>query len=140
MTIDDAKRLLSCGVYVHGICDNRGRAKLIERAITEIQKNSESAMKEEFIGMKNYAGFGDQECDCSYGYGPKHGSIVFKIGREGDVINVQDAITLLGIVLENPEVNVCKMLQDYVNTNNKLNEYKTLVDQLKNSPFESEVK
>jgi hypothetical protein len=34
----------------------------------------------EYFGVKNYDGFGDQRCDCEYGLGPRHGSIVFSIG------------------------------------------------------------
>lgn len=33
-----------------------------------------------FRGVKNYSHFGDQGCDCDFGYGPKHGGIVFSIG------------------------------------------------------------
>src|SRR5882724_8198923 len=37
-------------------------------------------LKEQYIGVKNYASFGDQRSDCPYNLGPKHGDIVFSIG------------------------------------------------------------
>lgn len=33
-----------------------------------------------YFGVKNYSGFGDQREDHEYGFGPKHGSIVFAVG------------------------------------------------------------
>lgn len=33
-----------------------------------------------YFGVKNYAGFGDQREDHEYGFGPRHGSIVFSVG------------------------------------------------------------
>lgn len=67
--------------YVEGVCNNPRREDLIEESITALQTNPEKAFKDNFVGFKNYAGFGDQRCDCSYGHGPRHGSIVFEIGR-----------------------------------------------------------
>jgi hypothetical protein len=58
-----------------------GREYLIEEAIGRIQADPAEALKAEYLGIKNYAHFGDQRCDCSYGYGPTHGTIVFSIGR-----------------------------------------------------------
>lgn len=57
------------------------RNGLIEEAIAAIQKDPVAALRREYFGIKNYAGFGDQREDHSYGFGPKHGSIVFRIGR-----------------------------------------------------------
>lgn len=57
------------------------RNGLIEEAIAAIQKDPIGALRKEYFGIKNYAGFGDQREDHPYGYGPKHGSIVFRIGR-----------------------------------------------------------
>jgi len=64
--------------------ERSGRIKIIEEAIAMIQKNGKTAMKKEYLGMKNYAAFGDQRTDCEYGYGPTHGSIVFRVGRTDD--------------------------------------------------------
>lgn len=52
----------------------------IEQAIKLIQTDS-GALRGGYLGIKQYAHFGDQECDCAYGMGPTHGSIVFSIGR-----------------------------------------------------------
>lgn len=57
------------------------RNALIEEAIAAIQKDPIEALKTRYFGIKNYAGFGDQREDHEYGYSPKHGSIVFSIGR-----------------------------------------------------------
>jgi len=68
-------------IRVSGI-PSREREYLIEEAIALIQKDPENAMKSEYLGIKNYAAFGDQREDHSYGMGPRHGCIVFSIGRE----------------------------------------------------------
>lgn len=60
------------------------RLRVIEDAILAIQTDQTSALSKEYMGVKNYAGFGDQRCDCSYGMGPSHGSIVFEVGRARD--------------------------------------------------------
>lgn len=39
-------------------------------------------IQRQYFGVKNYSGFGDQREDHQYGYGPKHGSIVFSISRQ----------------------------------------------------------
>lgn len=56
------------------------RPRLIEEAISLIQSDPMCLMKH-YLGIKNYAHFGDQRCDCEYGMGPSHGHIVFSIGR-----------------------------------------------------------
>jgi len=68
-------------IYVRGLCNTARREGLIEKAIGLIQEDPQGALQSEYIGMKNYAGFGDQEISCGYGYGPRHGSVVFSIGR-----------------------------------------------------------
>ena len=80
-------------VRVDGIPNSKERLNIIERAITEIQSSPETALSEKFFGVKSYAGFGDQECDLNYGYGPRHGSIVFCIGRA----DLKNKITNFGI-------------------------------------------
>lgn len=63
--------------------DVRGvpRAGLIATAIGLIQADPAKALTQEYLGIKNYEAFGDQREDHRYGYGPKHGVIVFRIGR-----------------------------------------------------------
>lgn len=41
-------------------------------------------LKYEYFGTKSYARWYGQRCDCEYGYGPRHGSIIFKIGLRED--------------------------------------------------------
>ncbi len=33
-----------------------------------------------YYGTKNYDGWSSQRCDCEWGYGPRHGSINFRVG------------------------------------------------------------
>ena len=56
------------------------RLDRIEEAIGLIQKDG-TCLRKRYIGVKQYAGFGDQNSDNDYGYGPSHGSIVFQIER-----------------------------------------------------------
>lgn len=57
------------------------RLALIEEAIAAIQADPENALRETYLGIKNYAHFGDQRSDHPYNCGPSHGSIVFEIAR-----------------------------------------------------------
>ena len=54
------------------------RDKAFEDAITQVQANG---LTDTYVGVKNYAAFGDQREDHRYNMGPRHGSIVFRIGR-----------------------------------------------------------
>lgn len=67
------------------------RPALIAEAIERIQRDPKAAMAKEYLGIKNYASFGDQREDHQYGYGPKHGSIVFSIGRADEYRGAIDA-------------------------------------------------
>ena len=64
--------------------DTPSRMKALEDAVTAIQTDGKTALTEQFIGVKNYANFGDQREDHRYGCCPRHGSIVFSIRRRGD--------------------------------------------------------
>lgn len=66
---------------VSGVCNTSARRAVIEDAIAAIQADPVTALTLEFMGVKDYAGFVDQRCDCKYGYGPRHGCIVFRVGR-----------------------------------------------------------
>jgi hypothetical protein len=72
---------LNYEISTQGFCTTKKREALVEIAISKLQTNPEDWAKEEYFGIKNYAQFGDQRADCSYGMGPTHGSIVFRIGR-----------------------------------------------------------
>lgn len=67
-----------------GSPDGPVRKKAIEDAIAAIQQDPKGALRERYIGVKNYASFGDQREDHPYGTGPRHGSIVFSIERARD--------------------------------------------------------
>ena len=42
-------------------------------------------LQHEYIGTKSYDRWYGQRCDCGYGMGPRHGSIIFEIGLRHDV-------------------------------------------------------
>ncbi len=87
--IERCKRAME-NIYMKGL-PNEGAASFpqesrgakIEAAISAIQTDGANALMKQTFGVKNYASFGDQGCDCEYGYGPRHGYIVFEIGRTG---------------------------------------------------------
>lgn len=84
-------------IYVQGIADSSVRKEAIEDAIKKIIEDGANALKSGYIGVKQYSGFGDQRTDCEYGMGPRHGSIVFSIGRHRNDMSVlgKDEIYLL---------------------------------------------
>jgi len=85
---------------------SKERLDVIETAILEIQAKPEVALSLKYLGVKNYAGFGDQREDHEYGYGPRHGSIVFSVGRKRPNLNGQldgDAIYALEILRDTAE-------------------------------------
>ena len=72
----------SKNIYIQGHPGSAGRKAQIEEAIARIQEDGKNAFKSTYIGMKDYAHFGDQDVECEYGMGPTHGSVVFSIGRK----------------------------------------------------------
>lgn len=82
-------------INVIGVCNTPVRQEALEDAIAAIQADPAKALSAEYIGVKNYAHFGDQRCDCENGMGPKHGSIVFRISRVTTKPLDEDAIYLL---------------------------------------------
>lgn len=94
------------------------RPSLIEAAIALIQTDPAKALTEEYLGVKNYASFGDQREDHRYGYGPKHGAIVFSIGRSEKWRSNErpldtDAIYFLEVVRDFGTFNVDSTLLTY---------------------------
>lgn len=107
----DYPRLVAASknIYIHGTI-NPSRNYKIEEAIKLIQQDPLNALIKEYLGIKNYAGFGDQDCNCEYGYGPNHGSIVFSIGKVNRISDIklgEDEIYLLESVRDfgNAEIN-----------------------------------
>ncbi len=86
-------------LLILGKVDSPQRKKQVETAIADIS-NDCAHLFTKYFGVKNYAGFGDQCTDCDYGYGPKHGTIVFKISlksqvrREGSITEAQKEAAL----------------------------------------------
>lgn len=58
--------------------DPTGRLDIIEESVKILQAGGDR-LRSEYLGIKNYANFGDQREDHPYGCGPRHGSIVFKV-------------------------------------------------------------
>lgn len=70
------------------------------RLLTE----NSNKLRLQYIGVKNYAHFGDQRADCDYNTGPRHGDIVFRIGltseaRQRDLTpdEIEDALYFLHV-------------------------------------------
>lgn len=70
---------------VRGSYHSKTRLQAVECAIDDLATTGGEVLRKEYVGVKNYAGFGDQRFDCEYGYGPSHGYIVFSIR-----LNVRD--------------------------------------------------
>ncbi len=68
-------------IYVRGSYAKAGedRAPQREAAIQDLLKGAPQ-MHREYFGTKSYDRWHGQACDCSYGMGPRHGSIIFEIG------------------------------------------------------------
>ena len=105
---------MKCNLSISGHPEGPVRLALIEEAIALIQKDPEGALREERLGVKNYARFGDQRSDHPYGMGPRHGAIVFSIGRE-DVNKPlgQDDIAALLAVRDAGKVTVPRGRRDH---------------------------
>ncbi|PZU95527.1 MAG: hypothetical protein DI527_00530 [Chelatococcus sp.] len=66
--------------------DGRGdgadaRARLVEEAKVSIAEGG-SRLRAGYFGIKNYEAFGDQRSDHGYGFGPRHGEIVFSVALQ----------------------------------------------------------
>lgn len=55
------------------------RNKCVNDAISDLAGGAKK-LNERYFGTKDYAHWNDQREDHEYGYGPKHGSIVFRVG------------------------------------------------------------
>ena len=54
---------------------------MVSDAIEQILQGG-GTLKHEYQGCKSYDRWACQGCDCKYGYGPSHGSIIARIGLE----------------------------------------------------------
>lgn len=97
ITIDRLAEINENEIHTQGVCNTRGREDLLEEALRLLQEHPTDWLKDQYMGIKRYAGFGDQRSDHPYGYGPKHGSIIFEIGRghKYDPAKIEDYIQFL---------------------------------------------
>jgi len=84
---------------LQGICNSPEREALIESAIKVLQTHPETFAEEKYFGIKNYASFGDQREDHPYGSGPRHGTIVFSIGRNRDNYKPEHAAKYIEVLI-----------------------------------------
>lgn len=78
----DVLALAKSVIYVRGkVSESAGGA--FEAALERIAAGG-SQMLREYVGAKRYSGF-HQRCDSEYGYGPKHGGIVFEVGLAPEI-------------------------------------------------------
>jgi len=81
--IDAAMRVLDIrGTYAKGGADAHS---VIADAIKQLATGAPirvtySDLWRTYFGTKNYDAWSGQRCDSEYGYGPRHGSIVFSVG------------------------------------------------------------
>ena len=86
--IQIAEKVISVKGNPYGITSDmsNGHKNIAELAILDIAQGCPS-LKKEYYGNKIYGSY-YQRCDCKYGYGPSHGSIVDSIelrDRKGDL-------------------------------------------------------
>jgi hypothetical protein len=114
MNKKEAIRLVQCGIYVSGECTTKKRRDVVEDAISAIQKG-DGRLKGHYFGVKRYAHFDDQRCDCCTDMGPKHGGIIFRVGdrERKNGFEKEDCIDLLLYVLQNPKTDVFLLLEKY---------------------------
>lgn len=78
------------GAYARG---GEGRESVVRDAVKELACGPDLLRRVQF-GTKDYDCFSGQRTDCGYGYGPKHGHIVFAVGltqdaRERELTNAE---------------------------------------------------
>lgn len=132
-------------IRVCGLPTGSVRLRAIEDAITRIVHNPKQALSNEYIGVKVYAGFGDQREDHKYGYGPRHGHIVFSIKRHESCKKLgEDEIYLLEAVRDAGQIdigvkdkyrntvyyNLCDVLDVLVDCEKKLDIVKKAIDEI----------
>jgi len=86
--IDIAKvKFAETFLYVHGQYERAGEARDVARqqairwfATQKPLRDPYDDLRREYFGTKSYDRWHGQSCNCSYGMGPRHGSIIFEIG------------------------------------------------------------
>ncbi|MGC6389693.1 hypothetical protein ACMV8I_18810 [Ewingella sp. S1.OA.A_B6] len=80
--------LLKLGMSVVSFGDLKGNSErrgCVTDAINDLAAGGKT-LSEKYFGTKDYAHWSDQREDHEYGYGPRHGSIVFKVGLTNDAL------------------------------------------------------
>lgn len=77
------------------------------------EKQYATNLVKEFMGVKNYDGFYHQRTDCQYGYGPRHGSIVFSIGLSRNVReSMQQHASIVSLPNSHPATHLPEQIRD----------------------------
>ncbi len=108
------EKLLKSNIEVTGKCDGSCREQAIEDAIAIIQKQTDY-LDTQYIGVKNYAHFGDQREDHGYGMCPRHGAIVFEIRKKDRKLPfTEDDIYYLMVSRDNPNISLKQLIDKKV--------------------------
>lgn len=102
----------------HGADDRRDyvRARALHDAKERIAAGG-AELQNRYIGVKNYAHFGDQRADCSYGSSPRHGTIVFAIRltpeaisrlKDGDGLSEEEINAALYLLTSLPKIEAAQ--------------------------------
>ena len=89
--IDMARDVLEIrGSFIGG---GDARLSVVNDAISVLLDGT-SDLRRKYFGTKSYDRWHGQRCDCEYGFGPKHGSIIFYVGlrpkwREVNLSSIQ---------------------------------------------------
>jgi hypothetical protein len=66
-------------IWQEGACNSGQRGDAVRDAMSEIAAGG-GRLQKEYFGTKDYDRWYDQREDHAYGYGPRHGSMVFRVG------------------------------------------------------------
>lgn len=88
-------------LQVSGAFKDAGSDKdiVLKRSVDQIIEGGGSLFRE-YMGTKNYDRFSGQFISCSYGCGPRHGSVVFQVG-------LMPAIRNNGVTLDDSQIECC---------------------------------
>lgn len=77
--MDEAKVKMAESILRFSYGFSRLEHRVVKKAIEDIANGCQK-LCEQYFGIKDYAHWRGQQADHTYGYGPKHGSVVFSIG------------------------------------------------------------
>lgn len=111
--------LLNLGMSVVSFGDvknNSERRGCVADAINDLATGGKS-LSGKYFGTKDYAHWSNQREDHQYGYGPRHGSIVFRVGLTSDALEKMRSGGLTGDEIE--AAIYCLMNIDEINKQKK---------------------